>query len=358
MHFEFGQHLYGGATQVQYLIKELADSGIENILVCPVDSAISRVTCAKKVIEIPITGDLDIRLPFRLKRLIGFYNPNVVHVHSRRGADIMGGWAARSMAVPAVLTRRVDSRELALLARFKYSLYQAVVAISSAIEQELLVHVGLNKSLVYNIPSAVNTERYSPKVTRNRLATEAGFQSSNFMIGVVAQLIPRKGHRLLFDCLPELLEQFPQVRVLCFGNGQLENKLKQELLSCGLQSYVRFLGFRTDLIDLLPELDLLVHPAKKEGLGVAVMEAMSAGVPVISSNAGGLPDLLKHEIHGLLFKSDDRHSLLDALRRMISEEGLRHTFKDAARSHALQSFSIKQMSSHYIELYKHVLRSS
>ena len=72
MHLEFGRHLYGGAAQVRYLIEGLDDCGIENILICPVNSEISKVTCATKVVELSIGGDLDWRLPTRLKNIISF----------------------------------------------------------------------------------------------------------------------------------------------------------------------------------------------------------------------------------------------------------------------------------------------
>ena len=98
---EFGQHLYGGAAQVRYLIKGLSDCGIENILVCPLNSEIAKVTCATEVVELSIGGDLDLRLPIRLKNLISLYDPSVVHAHSRRGADTVGGWTSRFMGVPA-----------------------------------------------------------------------------------------------------------------------------------------------------------------------------------------------------------------------------------------------------------------
>ena len=358
MHLEFGRHLYGGAAQVRYLIEGLADCGIENILVCPLNSEIAKATCATEVVELSIGGDLDFRLPVRLKNLIGLYDPSVVHAHSRRGADTVGGWTSRFMGVPAVLTRRVDNREVALWARFKYFPYHAIAAISSAVERELLNHVRLSKAHVHKIPSAVDTEKYSPVKARTRLAEVTGLKSSAFMIGIVAQLISRKGHAMLFECLPELFSRFPQARLLCFGQGPLEDKLRKDVLNRNLASHVKFLGFRADLPDLMPELDLLVHPARQEGLGVAVMEAMSSGVPVITSTAGGMTDLLEHEVQGLTFESGDRSGLLNAMVRMLSDAGLRMRFKTSGRKRVQDQFSVKQMTHRYIEVYNQVLRSS
>ena len=358
MHLEFGQHLYGGAAQVRYLIKCLSDCGIENILVCPLNSEIAKVTCATEVVELSIGGDLDLRLPIRLKNLISLYDPSVVHAHSRRGADTVGGWTSRFMGVPAVLTRRVDNREVAFWARFKYFPYHAIAAISSAVEKELLSHVGLPRSHVHKVPSAVDTERYSPVKNRTKLAEVAGLDPSAFIIGIVAQFIPRKGHAVLFKCLPELFSRFPQARLLCFGQGPLEGSLRKDLIARGLDSQVKFLGFRADLPDLIPELDLLVHPAKQEGLGVAIMEAMSSGVPVITSTAGGMTDLLEDQVHGLTFESEDKSGLLNAMVRLLSDSGLRMRFKTAGRKRVQDQFSVEKMTRRYVEIYNQVLRSS
>ena len=355
MHLESGRHLYGGAQQVRYLIQGLEADGIENVLVCPRNSEIAASTRAREVVELPMGGDLDVLLPHRLKTVIERYAPSIFHVHSRRGADIAGGWSARSADVPAVLTRRVDNRELGPWARFKYRPYRAVVAISSAVEDELLNHVGLDTQCVFTVPSAVDSERYRPAPVHDKLAKILGLTTRAFIIGVVAQLIPRKGHALLFDCLPELLSRYPDAHVLCFGRGPLKEKLVRQLSDLALDARVSFMGFRNDLPDLLPGIDLLVHPAEREGLGVAVLEAMSTGIPVVASKAGGLVDLIEHEVHGLLFEPCDRHGLMQTVARMLSDGGLRERCGIAGRSKAQSRFSIEQMSKRYLEIYNRVL---
>jgi Glycosyltransferase len=108
----------------------------------------------------------------------------------------------------------------------------------------------------------------------------------------------------------------------------------------------------------MPELDLPVYPARQEGLGVAVMEAMSSGVPVITSTAGGITDLLENKVHGLTFESGDKSGLFNAMVLMISDEELRVRFRTAARKRIQEQFSVEKMSHRYIEIYNQVLRSS
>lgn len=361
MHLEFGRHLYGGAAQVCYLIQGLDAEGIESVLVCARGSEIAGAVDVGEVVALPIGGDLDLRVAGRLIKLIKRHAPAIVHAHSRRGADLMGGWCARRTGVPAVLTRRVDNREPALWARLKYKPYRTVVAISSAVESELVDHVGLDPARVVRVASAVDAGRYRPEAAaaaRERMATIFDLPSGSILVGTIAQLIPRKGHALLLGCLPEVFARHPDVHVLCFGRGRLQQALQREIGKRGLGDRVKLVGFRNDLAELIPGLHLLVHPARREGLGVAVLEAMSAGVPVVASDAGGLTDIVEHDRHGLLFESGSASALRDAIVRMLGDSALRQRCARGARRRVQSRFPVQRMSRRYVEVYNRVLSST
>ena len=356
MHIEAGRHLYGGARQVCHLVEGLAVEGFENILVCAKGSEIAGAVVDATVVELPIGGDLDVFWAGPLSKLIQARAPDIVHVHSRRGADLVGGRCARRAGAPAVLTRRVDNRELAWWARAKYRPYSVVAAISSAVESELVDHVGVDPGRVVRVASAVDTGRYRPRSTaRARLAGTCGMPPEARIVGVIAQLIPRKGHALLLDCLPDVIARHPEVRVLFFGRGPLERALRRQIDKRSLGRQVRLAGFRDDLAKLLAGLDVLVHPALREGLGVAVLEAMSAGVAVVASDAGGIPDIVEHERNGLLFAAGDARGLGDALVRMLDDGAMRPRLARAGRERVKSRFSVQRMSRRYMEVYNRVL---
>ncbi|MGB9587861.1 MAG: glycosyltransferase family 9 protein, partial [Armatimonadota bacterium] len=124
LHVETGMHSLGGPAQVVYLMSGLRDRGHEAILVCPKGSSIAKhaTSAGLKVITLPLFTDLDLSFVFRLRNVIKEVNPDIVHLHSRRGADIMGGLAARLVHVPAVvLSRRIDNPvRRGLISKFKY----------------------------------------------------------------------------------------------------------------------------------------------------------------------------------------------------------------------------------------------
>ncbi|MBN8280846.1 MAG: glycosyltransferase, partial [Gammaproteobacteria bacterium] len=122
LHLETGRHLYGGPRQVLLLLDGLARRGARVTLACAADSAIAGAATAAghRVVTHPITGDLDVSAVSFLTRLVQQEAPDLLHAHSRRGADYFGGLAAALAHVPAVLTRRVDSADPPLIGTLKY----------------------------------------------------------------------------------------------------------------------------------------------------------------------------------------------------------------------------------------------
>lgn len=355
VHVESGRHLYGGAAQVRDLVAGLEDAGLDNVLVCAAGGRLAALPPAAlggaRVVALPMRGDLDLGLPARLRRVFRALEPDLVHVHSRRGAELAGGLAAALAGVPAVLTRRVESREPALALKLKCRPYRAVISISSAVEKEL-ARAGVPAERVVRIPSAVDTARFAPDArARARLVAAAGLPADALIVGVVAQLIERKGHAALLGSLPQLVAREPRLHVLCIGQGPLEPRLRALAAATGLDERVRWLGFRDDLADLLPGLDVLAHPAEREGLGLAVREAMSAGVAVVASAAGGLVDSIEDGVDGLLAPPGDAAAFAAALARASGDGALRERLGGTARTTALRRFSVAALVARHVELY-------
>lgn len=351
-HIEAGRHLYGGAAQVRYLLEGLAARGAESFLLCPPGGELgAAVPGATRVVELPMRGELDVVVLPRLVRELKALRPDVVHVHSRRGADLYGGMAAVLAGIPAVMTRRVDAVEPALLARLKYRPYRYVIALSRAIERQLR-DVGVPSERLALIPSAVDAQRYRPDAAaRARLRFAFGLRADALVIGVVAQLIERKRHSWLFAQLPQLLHQRAQLSVLCFGRGPLEQQLRAKLAALGLADRVVLAGFRADLPQLLPGVDVLAHPAEREGLGLALVEAASAGVPVVACAIGGVPDAVVDGETGVLVARDDAAGFRAALATLLDSLSERQRFGAAARRHAERRFDTARLVTEHVSLY-------
>jgi glycosyltransferase involved in cell wall biosynthesis len=356
LHVEAGTNLYGGARQVQYLLEGLGERGVESILVCPKVCALADAMKGRigRICRVPMSGDLDLPFIWRLKSIIGRERPDVVHLHSRRGADVLGGIAARRMGVKTVLSRRVDNPESRLLVRWKYGLYDRVITISEGIRQVLLEE-GVAPEKVVCVRSAVDMAPYQSGCDRQWFRESFGLEEDAITLGVIAQLIPRKGHRFLLDAMPRLLADFPGVRLLLFGKGAQEAEIRSRAERLGIGDKVMLVGFRDDLPKILPCLDLVVHPALMEGLGVSLLQAASAGRPVVASHAGGMPEAVRDGENGLLVPPGDSDALAEAILRLLSDPPLAQRMGEAGRSLMAQEFSVTHMVEGNLAVYRSLL---
>jgi glycosyltransferase involved in cell wall biosynthesis len=355
LHVETGRHLYGGALQVALLVNGLEARGCGNLLLCPEGSAVGRVVQGRSRIVAPrLAGDLDPRFPLRLLHAVRSFRSHLIHIHSRRGADYWGGIVAALTGTPAVVSRRVDNPEPVLLARAKYRCYDRVISISKRI-REVLLAAGVPAEKVVCIHSGIDTERYGRPCDRQWFLREFGLEQSHRVLAAVAQLIPRKGHRVLLEALPEVIAEFPDVRVVFCGLGPLEGKLKQLCRRYGLSSHARFVGFRADLERVLPCLELMVHPALMEGLGLSLLEAAAAGIPIVAASAGGVPEIVQDGVTGLLVPPADPKSLAAAIIRVLRRREMAQALGRAGRDFVWRNFSVAAMVEGNIRVYRDVL---
>lgn len=360
LHVEAGTHLYGGALQVFFLLQGLQARGEEALLVCPIGSAIAAEAHAQglRVHETAMGGDLDIGLVGRLRALIRAEQPELVHLHSRRGSDVWGALAARLEGVPTVMSRRVDNAEPRGWFHLKYTLYDRVIAISDGIRQVLL-SAGLSPRKVVCVHSAVDTLRYRP--CRDELAWfrhEFKLSPDELTVAMAAQFIARKGHRTLIAALPQVLAAHPRTRVLLFGQGPERAAIEALVKQANLQAQVMFTGFRTDLERVLPCIDVMAHPAEMEGLGVALLQAAACGVPIVAGRAGGIPEIVRPGVNGELVEPGDADALAVHLIRLLGDAALRQRYGVAGRALAEAEFSVDAMVEGNLRVYRQVLAAT
>ncbi len=357
LHVETGQHLYGGARQVQYLLAGLRARGVDNVLAAPAGSAIAGVgeQLGVRVHPLTVGGGTGFRLFRELADLLARERPALLHVHSRRYAvDFWGGLAARRRGLPAVLSRRVDNPEPGWLARLKYQPYARVITISEGIRRVLLDE-GLAARQVMTVRSAVDVGEYTTDCDRAWMHETFALDSDAVVIGMIAQLIPRKGHRHLLRALVDVAPDYPRLRVLLFGKGALRDEIEQQISELRLERTVALAGFRDDLNRVLPCLDLVVHPADMEGLGVSLIQAAACGVPLIASRAGGMPEIVRDGENGLLIPPGDVPALARALRTLLDDPGRRRALGRAGRALVEREFSVDAMVEGNLAMYRDVL---
>lgn len=356
LHLEAGKNVYGGALQVLLLVEGLQKRGIENLLVVPEgsdvqDQAISR---GLPIHPLPMAGEADLLFPRRFRSLIHEMAPDLVHLHSRRGADILGGLGARWAGVPAVLTRRVDNPEPSWLVGAKYRLFDRIITISEAI-RDVLIGEGLDPDGIRCVHSALDASPYQTPCRRDAFLEEFGFSPENQVVGLAAQFIPRKGHDLLLQAIPAILRDHPETRFLLFGKGPLWGDISRTVAAAKLEEKVGLPGFREDLPSLLPCLNALVHPATMEGLGIIILQAAAAGLPVVASSAGGIPEAVVHGETGLLVPPGDSEALARALSSILADPDRARSMGERGRQHIQTEFTVDRMVDGNLGVYQELL---
>jgi glycosyltransferase involved in cell wall biosynthesis len=356
LHLETGTHVYGGALQVLLLVEGLRQRGVENILAVTEGGEVEGEALARDlpVHALPMAGEADLAFPFRFRSLIRATSPDLVHLHSRRGADTLGAMGARWTGVPLILTRRVDNPEPSWAVQAKYNLFSRVVTISQAIRR-VLVEQGVDPEKIRCVPSALDPTPFENPAPRQYLLDEFGLGTEARVIGMAAQFIPRKGHEVLLRAIPEILKGNPESRFLLFGQGPGHQEVVEQIRKAELEDVVKLPGFRSDLPSLLPRLDLLVHPATMEGLGIILLQAGASGVPVVASVAGGIPEAVVHEETGLLVPPGDAEALASAVLSLLADPARAKAMGDSGRKRVREAFSVDKMVDGNLAVYRELL---
>jgi glycosyltransferase involved in cell wall biosynthesis len=317
--------------------------------------------CAHKGIPVhvlPISGIAGWQWFRTCLKLVRTNQVDLIHAHEF--SAIICGWVvARLSGIPFVGTvhgknyfwekarRRLAYRIVSRSGR--------LVAVSQDLKRFVMEKVGLSDENVELIYNGVQPE---PGVSEEEVQVaraELGLERDHVVIGAIGSLYPVKGHRYLLEAMPTVLERNSRAILLVIGRGELEDALKEQAKRLGLEGQVRFLGMRNDIPRLLRVLDLFVLPSLSEGLSLALLEAMAAGLPVVATRVGGNAELVVEGETGILVPSEDPTTLSEGLCRLLSSGEMRERFGRNAAARVAQRFSAKLMAENYQCLYERVL---
>ena len=358
VHLETGRHLYGGALQVLYLAQGLEERGVKSVLMVPRGSEVAAAARKRwlRVEEFPYRGEADVVAATRMLWRFSRRDVEIVHLHSRRGADTLGGLAGTLVRAPVVLTRRVDNREIDWIVGAKYGLYRRIVAISGAV-RDVLVDQGVPGEKISLVHSAVDASVWrSPRSAAAR-DREFDLERGAPAGAMVAQFVPRKGHWVLMHALAILKRHGHSPNIVLFGRGPMRDEVAALAETAGVLGQIRFAGFRDDLNRWLGAFDFCVHPALREGLGVAALQAGAAGLPVIGGRAGGIPEVVEDGRTGLLCPPGDAGALAEAIRRLLEDPKAARALGQSARTRIESRFSIDAMVEGNLAVYREVVRA-
>jgi glycosyltransferase involved in cell wall biosynthesis len=190
---------------------------------------------------------------------------------------------------------------------------------------------------------------------KESIRDEMGFGNREVVLGIIARLVEQKGHQYLVEAFSQAYKQTPHIRLIIVGDGKLRDRLESFVQEKKLEGVIRFTGHRNNVEEILNSIDIFVHPSLWEGFGLAILEAMAMGKPVIATNASAIPELVENSVTGLLVPPRDSRSLAQAIIKLSSDEGLRKRFGQAARERTRKLFSVDSMVKKTKDLYNDLL---
>ena len=345
LHLDSGRSWRGGQRQVLLLATGLRDLGYRTLVVAPTGSPLIRRAelAGLPTYRLTLRGEWDIRSARELRAVAREWDAGIIHAHEARSHSIARLALLGKRKTRLIVTRRVAFPPKQVRLKYRRGV-DVFIAISHAVKS-VMVKAGVPASLIEVVYSGVP----APQVKRPRnWRRERGWPPSSVICGIVGAMTQEKGLDMVGVIARRLPgELFRRTRLVLLGG-----KGKGGTTVSGVEGFDA--GFVEEIHDAVSGLDMLWHPARSEGLGTSVIDAMALGVPPIAFAVGGLPEVIEDGKSGLLVPAGDIPGFVRAAAALISDDGLRAMLAEGAKQRA-REFDAKRMIERTAEVYNRVV---
>ncbi len=319
-----------------------------------------------RIIQIPsllrrISPLNDIRALYDLVRIIKTEKPDVVHTHTSK-AGILGRVAAKIARVSTIVHTPhghvffghfgpVLSKIFLWIERLFAPVTDRVVALTAGESKDYVDLKLYPREKIAKIHSGVDVEKFKQvPVGAVEKKRSLGLNQDGLVVGFIGWLLPIKGPIHLLKAMEDVWQNHDDAALVFIGKGDLDVDLRAEAMKMSANGRVNFLGWRSDIDEIMPLFDIFVLPSLNEGMGRVLVEAMAAGKPIVASNVGGIPDLVQHGYNGLLVPPGDEKALAAAIRQLIDDPDKAKVMGQRGRELCHQ-FSVESMVEKIDALY-------
>ena len=314
-----------------------------------------------RVIGPVMGGKSDIRVIPWLLRIIRSGKFDVVHTHMF-ASNFLGRVAATLAGGPVIIStvQLIAEREKwweMLLDRALQFKTDMVIASSEAVRQSFIQR-GIRPTKIAVIHNSVDFARFDAvdrEAARQATRQAFGWDKGHFVVGTVARLERIKGLDHLIEAAKTVAEALPQARFLVVGDGPQREDLLSRVRHLELGERCIFAGLRSDVPQILPAFDLFVLPSLSEALGIAAIEALASGVPVVASQVGGVPEVVIHGETGLLVPPSDAAQLVQAILHVAANPAEARQWAERGQKRVRLMFDVNRLTDAQARLYQHFL---
>jgi L-malate glycosyltransferase len=346
----------GGEQQLYYLYSNLKIRKLNQKVFCPKGSILASKVDANDRITYQKRSGFDVLAAKKLKTVCDQHEVRLIHAHDAHAhttavlaADIWGS------TVPIVLSRRVDfPTKNSFFTKHKYNHQniKTILCVSDAIKEILTPSITAAHIRLVTVHSGTDINRFG-QTKPGKLRAELAIPEEAFLVGNVAALADHKDYPTFLKTI-KILYDNPKLWFVVIGSGPLENEIKQHAIDLELGERLIFAGFRQDLDEVFCDLDLLLFTSKTEGLGTTVLDAFANKIPVVATDAGGIPEMVKDGITGLLCSVGSADCLATAVSSLSNSETRQKELATQAYD-VLSDFSAESMALKSLNEYKMLL---
>ncbi len=316
-------------------------------------------------------GNFDLASIWRTFRLVRRLRCDIFHCHNDHTSPLIGAFLARvparvwsKLSMSCFYERNIDPRGLNRFYpsnRVSSWCSHRILALTEAVREEFISQGGSrNKTIVVSAP--VDFERFA-SASGNGVREGLGLTGSDFVITAIGRAVPVKGWDILHRAFAETAGIYPNMHLLLVGSIDAPNerkfaeRLRYLARETGCRERIHLLGHRADIAEILKASDIFAFPSRSDGQGLALVEAMAAGLPCVASRTGGIPELIQHDRSGLLFSRERTDVLAEQLLKLYRDPHLRqrlsHEALAVAKRYSMENY-VEQVMKCYLSILHRV----
>ncbi len=312
------------------------------------------------VCEVDKKKGFDWLLPVKLSKMLKKHNIDIVHTHNP-GNWLYGSIAARLTGIPVVHTEHTTSDYYnyhvkrwqaieSILAKFTHT----ITAVCENVKKHMVEKSHISSSKIKVIYNAIDVDNFNVEINKSKLAQDLSLDKNCMIIGSIARFYKNKDHKTLLEAFSVALKRIPNLCLLLVGDGPLRLEIEKLADDLKIAKNVKFLGNRRDVPEILKIMDVFVLSSIREGLPIALLEAMASGVPVVVTNVDGNSEVVINNETGLTVRMGDSVGLANAILQMLEDNNKARRLACNGQDLIRKKFSLNNMIKQYGQIYEEI----
>ena len=297
-------------------------------------------------------------LIIKLMRIFRTVRPDIVQTYCLN-PNVFGGIAARWARVPVIIAGELTYNDQAPsgVKRFRDKLLKPI---NNLISDRASCRVFVSKAVKQHWTGNKNSDKYRiiyPAFNYEKLLESTGQKPNDFpVLGTIARLSEEKRHIDLLRAMQLIIEKVPAAKLRIVGEGPMDRELRAKAAELGILDHIEFTGYAANSFNELKKIDIFVLPSRSEGFGISILEAMAAGLPVVATDVGGIPEQILDGETGILIAPYQPEMIAKAVIYLLENRQIARKMGEKARTRAVEYFNYSRFVKSHEELYHELMK--